>query len=441
MDDKDNCVTDVACSVEANSDVAGLDRAARLRRKMVDDLLVEGTIVSASVEAAMRKVRREVFAAGVELEDAYQLFNGVVTKRDEAGNSLSSVSAPQVQAYMLEQAGIAPGMRILEIGSGGCNAALVAELVGPSGQVTTVDIDSDVTDRARRLLAQAGYPQVNVVLADAEFGIGESADYDRILVTVGAWDVPPAWMAQLTEGGLLVVPLRVRGLSRVITFERAGGHLVSRASRLFGFVPIQGVGAHQGTLLVMRGGEITLRFEEESPGDPDRLEGVLDMPRVEAWSGVTIGRFEPWAGAQMWLASTLPGFCRIVLDRKRDTGLVSPPGSHSAAAAVVADGTLAYVTTRGTADQMDVEFGVHAFGPNAAELAEHVADQLRVWGRDHRHGPGPQFHVHPAGTPDDQLPAGHVIDKTHSRITVSWPGAADAAAGRGAQHHHIEQEG
>ncbi len=428
----------VASPAEPNSDVAGLDRATQLRRKMVDDLLAEGAIVSMPVEAAMRKVRREVFAPGVELEEAYQLYNGVVTKHDDFGSSISSVSAPQVQAYMLEQAKITAGMKVLEIGSGGYNAALVAKLVGPSGQVTTVDIDKDVTDRARRLLAQAGYPQVNVVLADAEFGVPERSPYDRILVTVGAWDVPPAWVDQLAEDGRLVVPLQLRGLSRVIAFERADGYLASRSSRLFGFVPMQGSGAHQGTLLVMRGGEITLRFEEESPVDPGLLEGVLDTPRVEVWSGTTIGRFEPWASAQMWLATMLPGFCRVVLDRKLDTGLVSPPGSHSAAMAVVAGGNLAYVTTRGAVDQMDVEFGVHAFGPGAAELAGHVADQLRVWGREHRHGPGPQFRVHPVGTTDDQLPAGRVIDKKHSRITISWPGAANVAAGRGAQHHHAE---
>jgi protein-L-isoaspartate(D-aspartate) O-methyltransferase len=44
-------------------------------------------------------------------------------------------------------------MRVLEIGSGGYNAALIAELVGPDGEVTTVDIDPFVVDRAQRYLA------------------------------------------------------------------------------------------------------------------------------------------------------------------------------------------------------------------------------------------------------------------------------------------------
>lgn len=417
---------------------AGSELAVRLRDKMVDELIAEGTIVSARVETAMRKVPRERFAPGVDLEEVYQLYNGVVTKRDEAGTSLSSVSAPQVQAHMLEQAGIAEGMRVLEIGSGGYNAALLAELVGDSGQVTTMDIDEEITDRASRFLDETGYSRVNVVQADAEFGSAEHAPYDRILVTVGAWDVPPAWVEQLTPSGLLLVPLQVRGLSRTIAFDKADGCLASRSARLFGFVPMQGEGAHQGKLLVMRGGEVTLRFDDEFPVDPAELEGVLNTPRVEVWSGATIGRFEPWADTQMWLATAVPGFCRVVLDKKLSTGLISPPGSHSAAMAVVDGGNLAYVTTRGTADEPEVEFGVHAFGTDAENLAEHVAEQLRIWAREHRGGPGPQFRAYPVGTPDDRMPDGRIVDKRHSRITISWPHTANAAADQPALHQHTK---
>lgn len=414
------------------------DRAAELRTQMVDTLLAEGTVVSSWVEAAMRKVPRELFAPGVDLDEVYQLYSGVVTKRDETGTSVSSVSAPQVQAHMLEQAEITDGMNVLEIGSGGYNAALLQELVGAAGRVTTVDIDADITDRASRFLDEAGYSAVNVILADAEFGVPDNAPYDRILVTVGAWDVPPAWVDQLAESGRLVVPLQIRGLSRTIAFEKADGHLVSRSARLFGFVPMQGAGAREGTLLVMRDGEITLRVDDEIPLDPAALEDVFAKPRVEVWSGARIGRFEPWANTQMWLATALPGFCRVVVDKKLSTGLISPPGSHSAAMAVVSGASLAYVTTRGTADEDEVEFGAHAFGPDAQQLAEDVAEQLRVWEREHRTGPGPQFRVYPMGTPDDLMPDGRVVDKKHSRITISWPDAAGAAPGQDALHQHTK---
>ncbi|MBV9140676.1 MAG: methyltransferase, FxLD system [Pseudonocardiales bacterium] len=421
-----------------NDEAVGSDRGTQLRNQVVEGLMAEGTIVSAVVEAAMRKVPRELFVPGVSLDEVYHRYNGVVTKRDEDGNSLSSVSAPQVQAHMLEQAEITVGMRVLEIGSGGYNAALLAELVGPAGQVTTVDIDEDIADRASRLLAEAGYSQVNVVLADADGGVPEYAPYDRILVTAGAWDIPPAWVRQLAEGGRLLVPLQVRGLSRTIAFEHAEGCLVSRSSRLFGFVPMRGAGVHQDRLLVLRGGEVTVRVDDEFPVDSGVLEGVLDTPRVEVWSGATIGRFEPWATAHLWLATALPGFCRVVVDRTLDTGVISPPGRQSATSAVVAGGSFAYVTTRRTAEEMTLEWGVHAFGPEASKLAEQVAEHLRVWGRDHCGGGGPQFRIYPAGTPDDQLSQGRVIDKKHSRVTISWPQAATATAGQDVLQHTTE---
>lgn len=431
-------MNDMAVPPATTSATAGSDRAADLRTQMVDTLLAEGTVVSSRVEAAMRKVPRELFAPGVDLDAVYQLYNGVVTKRDETGTSVSSVSAPQVQAHMLEQAEITEGMNVLEIGSGGYNAALIKELVGPAGRVTTVDIDPDITDRASRFLGEAGYSAVNVILADAEFGIPDNAPYDRILVTVGAWDIPPAWVDQLADSGRLVVPLQIRGLSRTIAFDKQDGHLVSRSARLFGFVSMQGAGAHEGKLVVMRGGEITLRVDDEIPLDPAVLDRVFTTPRVEVWSGARIGRVEPWANTQMWLATALPGFCRVVVDKKLSTGLISPPGSHSAAMAVVAGGNLAYVTTRGTDNEQDVEFGAHAYGPDAQQLAEDVAEQLRVWEREHRTGPGPQFRVYPIGTADDLLPDGRVVDKKYSRITISWPHAAGAAAGQGALHQHTQ---
>lgn len=144
-------------------------RAAQLRGRLTDDMVVEGTIVSNEVEAAFRTVPRHLFAPGTTLEQSYAQ-DAVRTKRDQHGTTISSISAPWLQAMMLEQAGLRPGMRVLEIGSGGYNAALIAELVGADGAVTTVDIDPDVVDRARSCLAEAGYSRVHVVLADAEGG-------------------------------------------------------------------------------------------------------------------------------------------------------------------------------------------------------------------------------------------------------------------------------
>src|SRR2546429_552352 len=94
---------------------------------------------------------------GTSLADAYGAMVAPVTKKDEHGADLSSVSAPWLQARMIAQAGIEPGMSVLEVGSGGYNAALLAEVTGKEGRVVSIDIDPDVTGRATAALAATGY--------------------------------------------------------------------------------------------------------------------------------------------------------------------------------------------------------------------------------------------------------------------------------------------
>src|SRR6266568_4985110 len=132
----------------------------------------------------------------------------------------------------------------------------MAELVGLGGEVTTVDIDPEVTDQASQCLDEAGYSQVRVVLADGEHGFAAHAPFDRIVVTAEAWDIPPAWVEQLAEGGTITVPLRMRGLTRSITFARDDGHLVSRSVHVCGFVPMRGDGEHRERVLWLRGEQI-----------------------------------------------------------------------------------------------------------------------------------------------------------------------------------------
>ncbi|MFE7872706.1 hypothetical protein ACFUYE_20455 [Micromonospora humida] len=103
-----------------------------LRAAMVAEL-GEDTIRSEAVAVAFSVVPRHLFAPGEPLDMVYDSNTPLVTKTGPDGKALSSVSAAHIQAVMLEQAGIEPGMRVLEIGSGGYNAALIAELVGPLG--------------------------------------------------------------------------------------------------------------------------------------------------------------------------------------------------------------------------------------------------------------------------------------------------------------------
>jgi protein-L-isoaspartate(D-aspartate) O-methyltransferase len=129
---------------------------------------------------------------------------------------------------------------------------------------------------------------------------------------------------QLAEGGLLVVPLRMRGLTRSIVFERDGGHLASRAYELCSFVPMQGAGERREQVIPLDGEAVGLRVDDGQQVDTDRLREALSQPRVQAWSQLTIGPGERFDGLHLWLALALPGFCRLTAQREAvERGIVA----------------------------------------------------------------------------------------------------------------------
>ncbi|MFD0563946.1 methyltransferase, FxLD system [Kitasatospora saccharophila] len=347
----------------ATAETTGQSSPEQLRTAMVEALRSIGAVRTDRVAAALLAVPRHVFAPEVPAAEAYEPERALVTKRNEHGLAVSSVSAARIQAQMLEQADVRPGMRALEIGSGGYNAALLAELVGSEGEVVTVDIDPFVTERAEKYLGEAGYERVRVVLADGS-GPVEGGPFDRIVVTAGAWDLPPAWTDALTEGGTITVPLRMHGLTRSITFRREGGRLVSVSAEVCGFVKMQGADAHDEFLVLPRGTkEIGLRFDELERPDTSRLGGVLETPRAEWWTRVTVGNQEPFDSLYLWLASSLPGFGLMSVDSELDTKTVAP-ANRMACPVIVEGGSLAYLALRKISDGPAVfEFGAHGFGP------------------------------------------------------------------------------
>jgi protein-L-isoaspartate(D-aspartate) O-methyltransferase len=389
----------------------------------VDRLRADGKISSSAVEAAFRAVARERFLpADTPLEIAYGVDNSVVTKRDQHGVAVSSVSAAYIQARMLEQAELRPGMSVLEIGSGGLNAALIAEIVGPDGDVISVDIDPDVTDRAARLLDETGYgKRVRVITGDAAEGLPGQGPFDAIIVTVGAWDIAPAWIAQLTAAGVLVLPLIMNGVTRTIGFRRDGDHLRSTSTEVAGFVPMQGIGQHPERVFLLPdpdGNTVKLRFDSAVPEDVDLLAGVLATDRNEVWSGVTIHHGVSFADLHLWFAWFLPGFCLLAVDDGTD--LADERGSWFPFGAVRGS-AFAYLAVRPALDGAGVEFGARAYGRDGELAATTMVDQIRAWDRDGR-GTEPAFAYWPADADRSLLAADSaVMDKTHGVLTISWP--------------------
>ncbi|MET8290052.1 methyltransferase, FxLD system [Streptomyces sp. NPDC005132] len=404
--------------------------AVRLRHGMADAVIAGGWAPTAVVQEALRTVPRHRFAPETDLNAAYDDDLAVVTRRDETGRATSSVSAAWLQADMAEQLRLTPGAAVLEVGSGGYNAELLAHVVGPAGRVVTVDIDPYVVHRTQRLCAEAGSGQVTAVLGDGGLGAPSympAQGFDGVVITHSAADVAPAWREQLREGARLVVPLEMGGYTRSLTLVRRGNVLHCEHWTYCGFVRDRGAAARTAPVLPLADGEVTVRWEDGEPGDTAGLDETLRGPLHEHSTGLVVEGLFNFETLQVYAATTLAGFCRLSAPKG------SPLVAQQDAAAILADGSLAYLTHRKVKDapeQADrmTEFFIHAYGPAAEELAERFAECVRVWDREVRESGYPPMTVHPAATPDDQLPPGDVLDKPNARLVLQWPGRTPADA-------------
>src|SRR2546422_9783228 len=207
------------------------------RLRMVERLVASRYIQDPRVRDAFLAVPRESF---VRPEDADAAYEDVPLPIGRG----QTISAPSMIAIMLEEARLAPGDRVLEIGTGsGYHAALVAHIVGPQHAVSIERIPR-LAGSARSNLARAGYGGVAVVVGDGSLGYPERAPYDCILATAGAPEIPDPWRHQLSSRGRIVAPIGPRsGQVLIVATRKAEGSLEIREGTPCAFVPLVGARA------------------------------------------------------------------------------------------------------------------------------------------------------------------------------------------------------
>lgn len=394
------------------------DSPETLRARMVDTIRDAGRARSHVVEAALRSVPRHRFVPAAPVADAYADI-AVITKRASDGAALSCASVPTMVATMLDQLDVRSGDRVLEIGAGtGYNAALLAHLVGPSGHVTTVDIDPDVTSQARVALDATGNSHVTVITRDGALGAAEHAPFDRIIFTVGTWDIPSAIWDQLAPSGRIVVPLRWRGQTRSIAFTRDDdmGGLRADSIELCGFVPMLGQDGERSTT-IDADGHVILQWDQDQSINPDDLDGLLTRTKATAWSNVTIESAESFDGIWLNLTSAEPGTCRLTVKPAAVHAGLCNPAIPARTPAIVDGPSMAYLAHRRINDGQEprYELGAIGHGPTGADLAERICEHARTWHLDRGAHPTITAH-HLRHAPTD---GGYAIDKHDTRIAIS----------------------
>ena len=245
---------------------------------------------------------RHVFLPDARFEEVYT--DRAIPTKHADGKPISSSSQPSIMALMLEQLSLEPAQRVLEIGAGtGYNAALIAHIVGPSGQVVTIDIDEDVAEQARQHLVAAGFGDVGVRCTDGGYGHPVLAPYDGIILTASAWDIAPAWFEQLALGGRLVLPLSLRQAQQSVAFVRRDDHLESASVVDCGFMPLRG--AFAGPERVIPLGSTPGPFllaDCERLIDAEALAEALRAEPIEVPAGLTATRREAFGSLSLWLA-------------------------------------------------------------------------------------------------------------------------------------------
>lgn len=145
-------------------------------------------------------------------------------------------SQPSTVRAMLELLDVCPGQRVLDVGAGsGWTTAILAHLTGPTGSVVGVERVPALVEMATANVGRAGMPWARVVCArPGVFGVPDEAPFDRILVSAEPDHLPAELVAQLADGGVMVIPVGGRMLRVVAT---AAGPEVER-SGYYRFVPL-----------------------------------------------------------------------------------------------------------------------------------------------------------------------------------------------------------
>ena len=170
-------------------------------QQLINLLIQEGYLKSPAIIKAFKKIDRADFVSPETLNEAYGNYPLPIGLGQ-------TISQPATVAFMLELLQAQAGDKVLDVGSGsGWQTALLAELVGPKGQVIGLEIKDELVKLAQDNLVNYNYQNIKLVKGNGWQGLPDEAPFDKIIIAAAASEVPQALKEQLSESGRLIAPI------------------------------------------------------------------------------------------------------------------------------------------------------------------------------------------------------------------------------------------
>ena len=200
------------------------------RKALVAELRKKG-IQNEAVLEAINTLPRHFFFDTALISHAYE------DKAFPIGEG-QTISQPYTVAFQSSLLEVAPGNKILEIGTGSGYQASILHLLG--AEVISIEYQKKLFDHTSRFLQRLGI-QLQLFYGDGTGGVPAHAPYDKIIVTAGAPVVPEALIKQLKIGGILVIPVGDRSKQAMVKITKKSATEVQREEfEGFAFVPLLG---------------------------------------------------------------------------------------------------------------------------------------------------------------------------------------------------------
>lgn len=211
--------------------IASLDtyKQKGLRKNLIAELRSKG-ISDEKVLKAMGMIPRHRF---IDATFQHMAYEDVALRINES----QTISQPYTVAFQTEVLEVASGMKVLEIGTGsGYQACVLAEL---GVQLVTIERFKSLHESAKRMLLFMSYNEVICIHGDGYLGYEAEGPYDRIIVTAAAPGIPDQLIAQLKDGGKMVIPVDNGGENQqMLVVTKEAGEIQIEEGPDFRFVPM-----------------------------------------------------------------------------------------------------------------------------------------------------------------------------------------------------------